>query len=275
MRFKKHRILVDDLRVSYWEKNPAGKKTIIFLHGFPGNHSGLVDLANGFRNDYRLIIPDLPACRQTASLRGKHNLGNYAKWLDSFMAKISVPRAIIIAHSFGARIALVFAKNYSNRVKELVLITPVVTLSGLIVRIASLEYMTAKLLPENLRKPWLTNKFYQGAFHTIIFKSASSQRRKELISKDMTSFAGVDPRASIEIYDEFSKIDLFKIGAEIKSRSLVIAGDKDEIALPRDVQKLAEVMNAEFKLIKNSGHLVPLESPLGVAGKIIKWLERR
>ncbi len=142
----------------YWEKNPSAKETIILLHGFPGNHLGLVDLANNLGGEYRLIIPDLPACGKSLPLRQIHTLENYADWLADFSRDLGIKTPIIIGHSFGSRVALVYAAHYPDHIAKLVLITPVVTLNGILPRLASLKGFIAKLLPEYMRKRWLSNK---------------------------------------------------------------------------------------------------------------------
>ncbi len=273
MRFKKQVTTVNSVKTFYWEKNQTKKEVIIFLHGFPGNHSGLVDMANGFKNKYRLIIPDLPACGISEPLKEEHVLKNLAQWLNNFLNNLSIDKAIIVGHSFGSRLALVFCVDYPEKVQKLVLLTPVAKVDGFIDRIASLEYKTAKILPEKLRKVWLSNRVYQGAVHMVVFKTASAKRRKMLIERDIKEFSHFTPRVNIEIFDEFYNFSLIPTGQKVKIKSLIVAGDKDEVATMFSVRELVVAMNAELKVMKNSGHLVPLERPLATAKIIQKWLE--
>src|ERR1035437_11087681 len=100
MKFKKKLVIVNNRKAFYWEKNTEKKQVIVLLHGFPGSHEGLVDMANGLK-DYHLIIPDLPACGLSDPLSEKHNLENYSKWLEDFLKSLFIDSAIIIGHSFG------------------------------------------------------------------------------------------------------------------------------------------------------------------------------
>ena len=84
MKFKKNITAVNGCKTYYWEKNQGQNKTIVLLHGFPGSHQGLIDMANGLGN-YRIIIPDLPACGLSEPLKEKHNLENYSQWLNNFL----------------------------------------------------------------------------------------------------------------------------------------------------------------------------------------------
>src|SRR6185436_4860408 len=55
---KMNTIAVNGVRSYYWERNPAGREVVVILHGFPGNHMGLVDLAEELDQKYRIIVPD-------------------------------------------------------------------------------------------------------------------------------------------------------------------------------------------------------------------------
>ena len=62
MNFKKRIAIINNRKFFYLDNNNASSKVLVLLHGFPGNHLGLVRLANYMGNDYRILIPDLPAC---------------------------------------------------------------------------------------------------------------------------------------------------------------------------------------------------------------------
>ncbi len=273
MSFRKKLIVVNDKKTFYWEKNPEKKNVMVLLHGFPGSHQGLVDMANGLGN-YRLIIPDLPACGLSEPLTEKHNLENYSQWLNDFLKFLSINQTIIIGHSFGARVALVFGGYYPKKVRQLVLITPVVKVEGLIARFVSVEYGIAKILPQYLRKAWLSNKIHRKVGNLIIFKSASPKRRRELIVRENKELKHLDPKINIELFDEFYKFNLAPEGKKVKAKSLVIAGGLDEIAPLDSVKELAaHLINSDFIIMKNCGHIVVAEKPLTTASIIRKWLK--
>lgn len=84
MKFKKNIAAIGKRKFFYWENNATGKEVIVLLHGFPGNHIGLVGLASKLPDSCRIIILDLPACGQSDELEGIHSLKNYSAWLDLF-----------------------------------------------------------------------------------------------------------------------------------------------------------------------------------------------
>jgi pimeloyl-ACP methyl ester carboxylesterase len=272
MRFKKYSIIINGRRTFYWEKNNNQKEVIVLLHGFPGNHEGLVDMSNGLGN-YRIVIPDLPACGQSDLLDGKYSLENYAKWLDAFFEGLSLNQAIIAGHSFGSRIALVFAAQYPKKVKKLALITPVVRVEGLIARVVAIEYKIAEILPLFLKKLWLSNQLHRKVSDMVLFKSASAKRRQEITAKDTKERKNFNPQINIELFSEFYRYSLIPMGKQIKTESLVIAGDMDGFAPLNSVKELAgQLANVKFVIMKHSGHIVVLERPLATANIIRQWL---
>lgn len=273
MSFKKHRIIIDNRKYFYWEKNSKEKEILLLLHGFPGSHSGLIAIANGLKG-YRIIVPDLPACGLSDLLLKKHNLKNYSEWLNNFLKSLHIKRVTIIGHSFGTRIALVFGEHYHRKVEGMVLITPVVKAEGLIARFVSVEYDIAKILPKYLQKLWLFNPLYRKVENMILFKSVNAKRREELKEGESRELKHLNPRVSIELFEEFYKSSLVPVAKKIKIKTLVIACALDEIAPQSAVQELANgLANSELVVMKNCGHLVVLEKPLSTSSIIRKWLK--
>jgi len=273
--FKKKEIVINNKKVCYWEENHLHKNIIVLLHGFPGNHAGLVDMAKNF-NDYRIIIPDLPACGQSEPLEGKHNLENYSRWLNSFLEALSINQVSIIGHSFGSRVGLVFSSEYKNKVERLVLITPVVKVEGMIAQFVSVEYKIAEMLPEYLQKAWLQNKVHYKVGDMIIYKTSSPKRRQQLIARRNEEIKNLKPQINIELFSEFYKYSLVSLGKKVKTKSLIIAGKEDEIAPLASIQKLADQLeDVKFVVMENSGHIVVGEEPTKTANIIKRWFSEQ
>jgi len=274
MSFKKNLATINGQKTFYWEKNRGHKESIVLLHGFPGSHGGLVDMANGFK-DYRLIIPDLPTCGLSQPLSEKHNLENYSLWLSNFLKSLSINQTIIIGHSFGSRIALVFSGKHQEMVEKLVLIAPVMKVEGLVARFVSIEYRIAKILPQYLQKSWLSNPVHRKIGDMIIFKSVVGKRRQELVARENRDLERFDSKINIELFDEFYRFSLLPLGKKVKTKSLVIAGDLDEIAPLDSVKELAgQLIDSDLVIMKSCGHVVVAEKPLTTAGVIRNWLKQ-
>lgn len=273
MEFEGNTTVIGDKKVFYWQKNPEGKEVIVLLHGFPGNYMGLIDLANSLNHDYRVIIPDLPGCGLSETLTGQHTLENYAIWLNNFLEQVSAKHTIIIGHSFGSRVALFFSFSYPEKIKKLVLMTPVLKIDGLIAYFIALHCNVAKLLPKYLSKVWLSNGFYQKVSHAIIFKSSNPKKRQQIMEQDFKESKNIDHRVAMEIFDEFYHSNLIHMASSSTSDFLIIAGDSDEIVSVNSIEELsANLINSKIEIMENAGHLVPLEEPQKVADLINNYI---
>ena len=271
--FTKKESAIGAKKVFYWENNNTKKDVIVFLHGFPGNHAGLLDMAKSFKN-YRVIVPDLPACGISECLEGKCNLENYSNWLESFLATLNITKPIIVGHSFGARVALVFASRHPEKAEKIILITPVVQVEGLIARLVSAEYKIAEILPENLKKMWLLNPIHRNVSKYFVFKTSSAKKRARLMAKDLEEMKHLNPQMNIELFEEFRKFSLVPVGEKVKTKSLIIAGEKDEVAPLASIQELAQqIANADLVVVTNAGHILPAERPQTTAQIIKSWLQ--
>jgi pimeloyl-ACP methyl ester carboxylesterase len=272
MKFENKAIKINKRKTFYLD-TARQKPAVILLHGFPGNHFGLTALAEHLGDDYRLIIPDLPACGSSDPLEGKHDLKNYSDWLNSFLESLSIKEAIIIGHSFGSRIALVFANYHGDKIKKLILITPVLKVDGLFNRVLSIYYGITGMLPEYLQKMMLSNGFGKTMGDKIIFKSSDLRAQEVIIKRDIKEIKKIKPRISIEIFDEFYKFSLIPVSKLVKNDSLVIAGGADRISPLGPIQELvSQLPSAKLEIMENCGHLLPLEEPEATAAIIEKWL---
>lgn len=276
MNFQEKSIEINGKKTFYWEKEGGQKGRAVFLHGFPGSHKGVLEMADTIR-DFGIIVPDLPGCGKSEPLAEKHFLKNYSKWLADFLKTIAVGDEVtVIGHSFGARMALAFAEDYPEKVQKLILIAPVVRSDSLVGKIASINYELAELLPPSMQKIWLFNRLTQAIKRKVVNKSPSLKRRRQMMEMEKEEIKNVDTRANREVFEEFSAQKPISSGGQIAGKALIIACGKDKIATLNSVEELYNnrFKGADFKIMKNSGHLVVPESPKAVGNIINKWLSK-
>src|SRR6476660_7234225 len=121
---------VDGARIAYWVYEPAEvtpeTRTILVVHGFRGDHHGLLRVADQLA-EMRLIMPDLPGFGSSAAFTGAgHSVGNYVRFVADFMAALDLgPDTVLLGHSFGSIVASHFVAAHPGRVAELILINPI------------------------------------------------------------------------------------------------------------------------------------------------------
>jgi pimeloyl-ACP methyl ester carboxylesterase len=120
--------LVTQTRVRILESGFSGDVDVVMLHGW-------VASAYSFRHELK-SLPTLGAHCLAVDLRGfglsdkpaardSYTLDAYVADLDALLDEAASPRVILMAHSMGASIALAYALANPDRVRGLVLISPV------------------------------------------------------------------------------------------------------------------------------------------------------
>lgn len=110
-----------DLRVGVWE--PDGERTVdvLAVHGVTSSHLAwpfVVDALPGAR----IIAPDLRGRGASTELEGHAGMNAHADDLAAVLDLLEVPRALVVGHSMGAFVSLVFADRHADRVSRLVLV---------------------------------------------------------------------------------------------------------------------------------------------------------
>ena len=274
MEFEKNIAIVDERKTLYLEKSHEQKNAIIFLHGFPGSHNGIVEMADKVTGR-RIIVPDLPGCGESEPFDIKHVLKTYAKWLNDFLDSLSINKVVVVGHSFGARVALMFSVYYPEKIDKLILITPVSKADNLVARLGSLNYKLAGFLPYKIQKKWLFNPVYRKGEEVFVYNSSDPEVRQKLIKLNDEEIKMVDTVANAEIFEELRSGESIIKGDKINVKTLIIGCGKDKIASLASIKDLRNrFVNSEIVTMKNSGHLVVAEEPKVVANIINKWLKK-
>lgn len=96
----------------------SGDNTIVLLHGWGQNIEMMKPLGDKIKN-CRIIIVDLPGFGFSKEPENVWTMYDYAECINKLLKKISVEDPIMIGHSFGGKISLIYASKY--KVKKLVL----------------------------------------------------------------------------------------------------------------------------------------------------------
>lgn len=92
----------------------------MLLHGWGGNHESMLCVAKRLKG-VRCIIPDLIGFGNSPHPDCALKVDDYVEAVIDMLNKENVKRACFVCHSFGARIGIKIAAQYSERVSGLVL----------------------------------------------------------------------------------------------------------------------------------------------------------
>lgn len=94
---------------------------MLFLHGYMSAKECFYNNVPYFCGRYAVTAPDFPGFGGSSPLPAAWSVGDYASWLYEFMGACGIDGAYVVAHSFGARVAIKLAANFPQLVKKLVI----------------------------------------------------------------------------------------------------------------------------------------------------------
>lgn len=241
----------------------------MLVHGFRGDHHGLEAIAAGL-SDFDVVIPDLPGYGRSAAFEGRHDLETYSSWLVELNESIGCD--IIAGHSFGS---LVVAKaGDALGASGLVLINPVASKSAesrsLANRVARAYYRLAAGSAGSLL---LRNQIAVRAMSVALTTSPKPQLRSWIHASHHRYFSNFSQdRVAIEGFWAAAENSTRDYGPLIKTQTLVVAAEKDQISTLQEVSALhAELADSELATLAGVGHLLHYERPSEVAQLISQF----
>ena len=95
------------------------ENTIVLLHGWGQNIEMMKPVGDKLQKNNRIIIVDLPGFGNTLEPSNIWTMYDYAETIKELLDSLGVKNPIMIGHSFGGKISLIYASKYN--VKKLIL----------------------------------------------------------------------------------------------------------------------------------------------------------
>ncbi len=270
-----HQININSKVVHYWTNGVTSTLPILFVHGFRGNHKGLMPMSRVF-TDREVIIPDLPGYSGSQKLDGKHTFEAYATMLEEFCQAINLNKCDVVGHSFGASLSIVFAAMYPHRIHSLVLAAPVARAVTIEAQLGKTYYNLARFMPSVIRRRWIRSSIIDYASNLVMLKSPNRQLRRELTLDGRNNLPYLDDEVVLENFLSFYSTDLLSLAPRIKARTLIIFGSLDILSTMHTnimLQKL--IHDSQIEVIPNAGHIMPLEEPRELGSRVKRFLEEK
>lgn len=109
-------------RIHEWgnEKNT----TIICFHGLGSTSLSFIELGHLLKNEYHIMAIDLPGHGKTPEFEKEedYEMPNMIRWVDRIISNITEHNFYLLAHSYGADIALHYLYTYPSKVIKTMLL---------------------------------------------------------------------------------------------------------------------------------------------------------
>ncbi|MFD5278068.1 alpha/beta fold hydrolase [Pseudarthrobacter sp. NPDC058362] len=276
---------LEDATVAYWTYEPEqptpDTRTILVIHGFRGDHHGLLRVAD-LLPDMRIIMPDLPGFGASTAFRtGEHSVTGYGRFIAGFLAALDLgPDTVLLGHSFGSIVAAHFVATHPGAVTPLILVNPIAAPAlegpkGIMTRLAVLYYKLAARLPSRPGQALLRSPLIVRVMSEAMAKTRDPDLRRFIHGQHHAYFSAFANRESLlESFRASVGSHVSEAAGGLTLPVLLIAGEKDEIAALPDQHRLAAILpDAELKVIPGVGHLIHYETPEPAAAHIRSFLK--
>ncbi|MEA2682448.1 MAG: hypothetical protein QOK05_776 [Chloroflexota bacterium] len=226
---------------------------ILLVHGWIGSAENFHKWIPALEGRRKMIIPDLPGFGETPALTGDHSIAALAAFVEAFAAAIGLEMFDLGGLCLGATIALELAARDPQRIRQLVLHTPIYSRRALS---ASFKFQTAL------------------ASNRLVFGTASALARNRRISDlykrffvegpDVDAFDArvnfvnqvrATPRAAREWLADALRQDYEAWLLQWEQPVLMVVAADDSILDQRAMQRLTEQMQtAQVVIVPEAGH---------------------
>ncbi len=110
-----------DLRVAVWDAPDPDAPTALLIHGITASHKSWATVARRLPG-VRLIAPDLRGRGRSSRLGGGEGMSGHARDMAAVLDHFGVDSTLVVGHSMGGFVSVVFAHQFPERVDQLVLV---------------------------------------------------------------------------------------------------------------------------------------------------------
>ncbi len=227
-------------------------KPVIFIHGFGEDGNVWNNQVEFLKNNFQLIVPDLPGSGQSEMIEDM-SMEGMAKLIKAIPDHEAITNCTMISHSMGGYIMLAFAEKYHHYLNGWVLFH-------------STAYADTEEKKEARRKGIQVIK-KQGAFEFLkpatynLFSQPSKDKMPELIDEFIDSLRNFQGQALVSYYEAMmQRPDRTALLKDLKIPMLFIAGKYDNAIPLNDILKQCHLPEISyFHILAESGHMGMIE----------------
>lgn len=110
---------VKDVDINYIRYGKETSQTLVFLHGWGQNIEMMRPIADPFESEFNIVIVDLPGHGESSEPKCIWEVSDFTQCIKQLLDELNIKKPILIGHSFGGKISLLYASKYE--VEKLIL----------------------------------------------------------------------------------------------------------------------------------------------------------
>lgn len=232
----------------YYQKIGCGSP-IVFLHGWGCDGNIFMPIARKLQS-FSCFLPDFNGFGKSPKPpKNGWSVEDYAEALRVFFVEHNLQHASIVAHSFGCRVALVFAAKYPRLVEKMLLVAPAGIRTFSFSRWCKVKmYKISRFFRPNKQN-------LQTKFGSADYLACDEQMRNtfvKVVNQDLSSFA-----------------------KKVECPVLIVCGKQDSATPLAHAQRLQKLLPQASLVATEGGHFDFFATPTAFAQTISYFLEAK
>ncbi len=249
---------------------------VLLVHGNPATHTLWRPVLGAFSAHRSVYAVDLPGfgASPPPSRDGGYRVDAIARSLLEFADQQNVLRFDLVAHSYGAAVAMVLAASHPERIRSLVLITPLadrqppIAIAARISLVRILVRSIWKALPDRLRRLIIrlgTRRSGGGGY---------DDRRIREIAEEMRPSTAVVTMLQLMAQLDYAVVHDAIVRLANSSVQILLIGATDDRVIPHEhYLRLRDLLPNAAHLEFQGGHVPIWEFPRQLSGAIESFLD--
>lgn len=223
------------MRLLWLRSCNISKGKILFLHGYLSSGKSFNYQTQYFRREFEVFAPDLKGFGENLGMEKPYSLDDYIAEVEEFKYKNGLISPHIIAHSFGARIAIKATAKDKNFCNKLVL-------TG----------------AAGLKSKWTLKKAVNKSAFNILKTFVKREKLKGFYSRDYLSLSPVMKESFKLIIGEH--LDYYL--SRIENKTLIIFGKNDKETPIYMAKRLNNgIKESKLSIFNDAGHFCFVDKP--------------
>jgi len=263
--------------------------TIICLHGLGSTSLSFIELGQLLENKYHIISIDLPGHGKTPEFIKEEDyaMPNMVKWVDNIVSNLTEHNFYLLAHSYGADIALHYLSTYPSKIIKVMLLD-----GGYYIKTDLYDYATSK--SDNINSLQKEIDYYIKDFDGYFFNSLEEHieveknnylRWSNLLEEASIDLVRTDKGKFIWHANGHTSTGAIKSMYNYPPNSIYDKLPKTicllQSTLPESMNEIRNVLAKKFcdstdsKLIRieGAGHLIHWDKPDEVVNEVLHWFQ--
>lgn len=232
---------INGLNIRY--KMTGEGNPVVLLHGWGCDLHIFEKAQKALSENFLVYAIDFPGFGESDDPNEVWGVEEYTRFIEDFFKAKNIDNPVLIGHSFGGRVSILFASR--NETKKIVLVG------------------SAGVKPKKKLSYYF--KVYSYKSMKALIKLVYGQEKGEVVlekyrskkgSADYQNTSGIMRKVLVKIVNE----DLKEVMPKIKAPSLLLWGENDDATPVADAKIMEQLIpNAGLVVLKNAGHYCFLE----------------